>query len=78
MKDLIEERLLSFENEIKSLKTSSVPKAYISDKDTLVITTLNDTKSYYFGIEEDSFLLMDQIAIPLAKGSKLREGFNYM
>jgi len=78
MKDLIEERLLSFEEEIKSLKTSSVPKAYIGDKDTLVMVTLNDSKSYYFGIEEDSFFSMDQIAIPLAKGSKLREGFNYM
>jgi len=78
MKDMIEGRSVLIQKILESMKTSYIPEAFIGNKDALAIAASNDLKSYYFGIEEDSFLFIDNVAVPLRKGSKLREGFNNM
>jgi len=76
MEDLIDGKHSSIENAIIYFETHLTPWAIIVDKDSF--SALENAKSYYFAIEEDSFLFVDNVAIPLRNGSKLKEGFNYV
>ncbi len=58
------------------MKRSPVPVAYISIKDSILLYIYSDIKSYYLAIEEESFLFIDNIAIPLRKDFKWKKQFN--
>lgn len=76
MKDSIDATILSIETIVEQIKTSSTQKSFISDKDYLTNAVASDPLSYYFAIEEDSFLFIDMLAIPIQKGSHLSIHFN--
>jgi hypothetical protein len=58
------------------MKQSPIPLAYIGLKDNILLSISSDIKSFYLGIEEDSFLLVDNIAIPLRKDFNWKKQFD--
>jgi hypothetical protein len=58
------------------MKQSPVPVAYIGLKDAILLYIYSDMKSYYLATEEESFLFIDNIAIPLSKDFKWKKQFN--
>jgi hypothetical protein len=58
------------------MKQSPIPLAYIGIKDNILLSISSDIKSFYLGIEEDSFLFIDNIAIPLRKDFKWKKQFD--
>jgi hypothetical protein len=58
------------------MKQSPIPLAYIGLKDNILLSISSDIKSFYLGIEEDSFLFIDNIAIPLRKDFKWKKQFD--
>lgn len=78
MKDSIKATDLTRDRFVKFMKTSAIHIAYIGDRDALTIAVASDPLSYYFALEEESFLLMDNYAIAISKGSYLKKHFDYM
>ncbi len=58
------------------MKQSPIPLAQIGLKDNILLSISSDIKSFYLGIEEDSFLFIDNIAIPLRKDFKWKKQFD--
>ncbi len=76
MKHSIKTTNLTVKRFVEDMKISRTPEAFIADRDTLAIAVSSDPMSYYFAIEEDSYLFIDILAIPIGKGSHLRKHFN--
>ncbi len=76
VRDSIEGTTLSYLIKSQDMKQSPIPLAYIGLKDNILLSISSDIKSFYLGIEEDSFLFIDNIAIPLRKDFKWKKQFD--
>jgi len=76
MSQLTEGIDIPLETNMKALIDSPVPLAYISTKDSLLIAISTNPMDFYLAIEEDSFLFVDNLAMPLKKGFKWKQQFD--
>ena len=78
MKDKIVSRDLTVDVILDQLKHSHFPQVFISNFESLAVYITSDLLSYYLAIEENSFLLIDQMAMAMKKDFKWKNSFNYI